>query len=48
MKNLVIVGTGDLGKEIVWLVEDINRISPKYQILGFLDDDAAKQGTEFF
>ena len=39
MKNIVIVGAGDLGKELTWLIEDINRIKPTYLILGFLDDN---------
>lgn len=47
MKNIVIIGAGDLGKEVVWLIEDINRIKPTYLILGFLDDDRQKQGKEF-
>lgn len=48
MKNLVIVGAGDLSKEIVWLIEDINKRQPTYLILGFLDDDQAKIGTEYY
>ena len=48
MKNIVIIGAGDLGKEIVWLIEDINKRQPTYLILGFLDDDANKAGTEFY
>ncbi len=48
MKNIVIVGAGDLGKEIVWLIEDINKINPTYLILGFLDDDSSKAGSEFY
>jgi len=48
MKNLVIIGAGDLGKEIVWLVEDINKVMPRYLILGFLDDDPDKLGEEFY
>ncbi len=48
MKNIVIVGAGDLGKEIVWLIEDINKRTPTYLILGFLDDDIAKEQTEFY
>lgn len=47
MKNIVIIGAGDLGKEIVWLIEDINKIKPTYLILGFLDDTKEKQGKEF-
>ena len=47
MKNIVIIGAGDLGKEVVWLIEDINRIKPTYLISGFLDDDKKKLGREF-
>ena len=47
MKNIVIIGAGDLGKEVVWLIEDINKIKPTYLILGFLDDTENKQGEEF-
>lgn len=48
MKNIVIIGAGDLGKEVIWLIEDINKRKPTYVILGFLDDDKAKQGGEFY
>ena len=48
MKNIVIIGAGDLGKEVVWLIEDINRKEPTYLILGFLDDDRTKEGKEFY
>ncbi len=47
MKNIVIIGAGDLGKEIVWLIEDINKIKPTYVILGFLDDDWMKDRNTF-
>lgn len=48
MKNIVIVGAGDLGKEVVWLIEDINKITPSYVIMGFLDDDNEKKGGEYY
>lgn len=48
MKNIVVIGAGDLGKEVVWLIEDINKRQPTYLILGFLDDDAGKTGGEFY
>ena len=48
MKNIVIIGAGDLGKEAVWLIEDINKLHPTYVILGFLDDDRGKREKEFF
>ena len=47
MKNIVIIGAGDLGKELVWLVEDINKKQPTYLILGFLDDDLSKNTYSF-
>lgn len=48
MKNIVIIGAGDLGREVVWLIEDINKIKPTYLALGFLDDYKYKDGGEFY
>lgn len=48
MKNIVIIGADDLGKEVVWLIEDINKVKPTYVVLGFLDDDPAKLNGEFY
>ena len=45
MKNIVIIGAGDLGKEVVWMIEDINKRKPTYLIMGFLDDDVEKTGN---
>src|SRR5687768_10516646 len=45
MKDIVIVGVGGLGREIAEWVEDINEVKPSFNLLGFLDDDACKQGT---
>lgn len=47
MKNIVIIGAGDLGKELVWLIEDINKRNPTYLILGYLDDDISKNTYSF-
>ena len=48
MKNIVIIGAGDLGKEVVWMIEDINKRKPTYLIMGFLDDDVEKTGNIHF
>lgn len=48
MKSVVIIGAGDLGKELVWLIEDINKVKPTYVILGFLDGDENKTGKQFY
>lgn len=37
MKNIVILGAGDLGKCVAAYIEDINKIEPTYNILGYLD-----------
>ncbi len=44
MKKIVILCAGDFGKEVAWLIEDINRERPTYELLGFLDDDPEKAG----
>ena len=47
MKKLIIVGAGDLGKELASMIEEINRIKPSYLIMGYLDDDPGKIGTRY-
>ncbi len=47
MKNIVIIGEGELGKDLVWLIEDINKHHPTYLVLGFLDDDLQKNTYSF-
>ena len=44
MKEIIILGAGDFGKEVAWLIEDINRSKPTYIVLGYLDDDKNKIG----
>ena len=39
MKKLVILGAGGHGRELLEWVYDINRVSPEWEFLGFLDDD---------
>lgn len=46
MKDIVIIGAGDFGKEVAWLIEDINKKEFTYNIVGFLDDDEKKIGQE--
>jgi sugar O-acyltransferase (sialic acid O-acetyltransferase NeuD family) len=38
VKDLVIVGAGGHGREILQLVRDINAVSPQWNVLGFVDD----------
>lgn len=40
MQPLVIVGAGGSGREIAWMVQDINAEAPTWDFLGFVDDAA--------
>jgi sugar O-acyltransferase (sialic acid O-acetyltransferase NeuD family) len=43
MKKLVIIGVGGFGREVLWLVERINKVEPTWDILGFVDDNESVQ-----
>ncbi len=45
MQDVVIVGVGGLGRECAEWLEDINAEARTFNVLGFLDDDTAKQAT---
>ena len=47
MKDIVIIGAGDFGREVAWLIEGINKVNETYKIVGFLDDDVKKIGKDF-
>jgi sugar O-acyltransferase (sialic acid O-acetyltransferase NeuD family) len=38
MKDLIIVGAGGFGREVAWLIDDINMHNPSYNVCGFVDD----------
>lgn len=46
MKDIVIVGAGGFGREVAWLIEDINRVNKEWNIIGFIDDNEDIQGDE--
>lgn len=39
MKDLVIVGASGFGREVAQYVEDINKVTPRWNLLGFIDDN---------
>ena len=45
MKDLVIIGNGGMAKEVEWLVERINNVTPTWNLLGFIDQDTSKKGV---
>lgn len=46
MQKLVIFGAGGFGKEVAWLVSNINRVQKEWDLLGFIDDTENLQGTD--
>ena len=38
MKDIAIFGVGGFGREVLTLIEDVNRISPTWNVIGFFDD----------
>lgn len=45
MKDIIIIGAGGFGREVAWLIEDINNLEPTWNIVGFVDDKKEIQGT---
>lgn len=39
MKDLIIIGAGGFAREIAWLVEEINEVENKWNLLGFYDEN---------
>jgi sugar O-acyltransferase (sialic acid O-acetyltransferase NeuD family) len=46
MKDIVIVGSGGLAKEIKCLIDDINDRTPEWNLLGFIDNWGRQKGDE--
>jgi len=42
MKDIAIFGVGGFGREVLTLIEDINKTKPTYRIVGFFDDGHEK------
>jgi sugar O-acyltransferase (sialic acid O-acetyltransferase NeuD family) len=43
---LLLVGAGGFARETLELVRAVNRVAPRWELLGFLDDDASRHGSE--
>jgi acetyltransferase EpsM len=46
IKDIIILGAGENGAMAVDIIEDINAEKPTFNVIGFLDDDKKKIGTE--
>lgn len=38
VKDLIIFGASGFGREVAWAVERLNKVSPSWNLLGFMDD----------
>jgi len=45
IKDIVIIGASGLAKEVVFLIEDINKDKMQWNILGFIDNDEKNVGV---
>lgn len=41
MKDIVIIGAGGFGREVAWLIEDINNVKEEWNIIGYVDDNVS-------
>jgi sugar O-acyltransferase (sialic acid O-acetyltransferase NeuD family) len=48
LKNIAIYGAGGFGKEVVCLINSINNVENKWNIIGFFDDNTKKREASFF
>lgn len=46
MKDLLIIGASGFGREVAWLVERINEVTPTWNLLGFIDDNEEIRGQK--
>lgn len=44
MKKIVVYGSGGFAREVVHLIEDINEQEETWEVLGYIDDNAANHG----
>ncbi len=42
MRDLAIYGAGGLGREIALMIDQINRVQPQWNVIGYFDDGKAK------
>jgi sugar O-acyltransferase (sialic acid O-acetyltransferase NeuD family) len=44
MKNIVICGAGGFGREVAWLIENINKVKIEWNLMGFIDNTPGLKG----
>ncbi len=46
-KKVVVIGAGGFGREVLDVIEAVNAVGPKWQVLGFLDDNPRLAGETY-
>jgi sugar O-acyltransferase (sialic acid O-acetyltransferase NeuD family) len=46
LPDILILGAGGLAREVAFLLEEINRATPTWNILGFVESDSARVGAQ--
>lgn len=46
MKDIVIIGAGGIGREVAWIIEEINEVNTTWNIVGFVDENSEMWGKE--
>ena len=46
MKDIVIIGAGGIGREVAWIIEEINEVKHTWNIVGFVDDNIEMHNKE--
>ncbi|MGA1823477.1 MAG: acetyltransferase [bacterium] len=44
MMKIAIFGAGGFGREVAWLIEEINKVKKSYEIIGFIDEQVSLIG----
>ena len=44
MKDIVIIGAGGIGREVAWIIEEINEVKSTWNIVGFVDENSEMHG----
>jgi sugar O-acyltransferase (sialic acid O-acetyltransferase NeuD family) len=44
MEKVVILGAGGHAREVLWVFEEENRVKPRWEVLGFIDEDTLNKG----
>lgn len=46
MKNIYVIGAGGFGREVLWAIERINKVSPEWNVKGIIDDNELLLNTK--